>query len=423
MKLKSNITKKASLIFFALFITSILINAQSNFRPGYIITNEIDTISGLIDFRTYKMNAHTCKFKTSDASAEKVYSPGDIYGYRFTDDGKYYVTKDVEIDGQQKKVFLEYLIQGLISLYFYPTEGFDYYFFQDESGRMIPVTKQQSKMILDDKSGECRFSEDNRYKGKIGYIFRDSESVSKAANKMDFSQSDMISLTKKYHAEMCTTGEACIEFETKSGKYTEIKISVYAGMQIQTYKPRSQFYSEYYGISHFFISDVSSLSPEIGAQVNFSVPRWNKSISLQADVSLAQFSGEEELRSEAQNGQLKINGLIASGRLGVKYTYHKGLIRPMIEGGFQINRLFVSSNYRYFSGILYVREIVKDDFLISPNKMLGFYAGTGLDYQLKKNNALLFRIVYNDCRRLPNNGWPAGTDKMTSWQFKLGYTF
>jgi hypothetical protein len=172
------------------------IKAQSNFRPGYIITNEKDTISGLIDFRTHKMNAQTCKFRASDTSEEKLYSPGDIYGYRFTDDGKYYVTKDIEIDRQQKKVFLEYLVQGMVSLYFYPDNESNYYFFKDESGEMTPVTKRKDKEIVDEKSGLRYTMEDNQYKGLIRYIFRDSKSISNTANKMPFKQSKMVDLTQ-----------------------------------------------------------------------------------------------------------------------------------------------------------------------------------------------------------------------------------
>ncbi|MDR0232146.1 MAG: hypothetical protein LBI82_08520 [Dysgonamonadaceae bacterium] len=422
MKTKLSITRKAIFISFALFIASMSINAQSNFRQGYIITNEMDTISGLIDFRTYKMNAHACKFKASGTSEEKVFSPGDIYGYRFTDDGKYYVTKDINIDDQQQKVFLEYLIQGLVSLYFYPGEESDYYFFQDESGRMIPVTKQD-KVILDDKTRERRFSEDNRYKSTIGYIFRDSESVSKATNNMLFDQKKMIELTKKYHAEMCKTGEECIQFETKSDKYNKLKISVYAGMQFQTYKFGS-IYIEH-NPAFKFLPEFSYILPEIGTQLDFSIPRRNKSISLVLDVSLAKLTTEKQetlamYENITQYARLEANGLVVSGKLGAKYTYHKGLFRPLIEGGFMVNRLFLSSTYYSYSSTSTNVRPYAEDFLCPL--MMGFYAGTGFDYHLKKDNAILFRVGYNEDQEM-NSKKREDKDTTSAWYFKLGYTF
>ena len=394
-----------------------LVKAQSNFRPGFIITNEMDTISGLIDFRSYEMNARICRFRLPDIGRENIYHPGDIYGYRFTDDGKYYVSKDIEIESKQEKVFLEYLIQGIISLLFYPGEESDYYFFQDESGRMNPVTKRD-KVILDEKTGKRFISEDNIYKGAISYLFKDSRSLSKAAFSLPFEQSKMIDLTKKYHDEMCTTGEECIIFQTKPDKYTKTKVSVYAGMQILTYKISSLFLEKNLILS--LIREFNSILPEVGVQLNFSIPRKNQSISLQVDVSLANFMEKQKVRLEPQHAQLEITGLVVSEKIGPKYIYHKGSIRPLLEGGFMMNRLFVSPVYTYNAGYQYTRDVVVKDFLC-PN-MIGFYAGTGFDYQLKKDNAITFRVGYNDSQVI--NSWKRKyKDIMTSWDFKLGYAF
>ena len=415
--------------FFFLFIAFMSINAQSNFRPGYVIINETDTISGVIDFRTYKINAQLCRFRLSDTSEEKVYYPGDIYGYRFTDDGKYYVSKDIEIEGQQEKVFLEYLVQGIISLYFYPGEQSDYYFFQDNSGKMIPVTKQDKKDVKDKNKSMIGMTtsgiynlEDNKYKGIVRYIFKDSESVSKAALKMSFKQNEIIDLTKKYHADVCTSGEECIVFTAKPDKYVKIKVSVYAGLQMQTYKTGSRSsFSPYIGYisTRPNISDLSSLSPMAGTQIDLSIPRWNKSISLLTDISFALFKDEQERISSGYE-RLEANGFVTSIKLGGKYTYLKGLFRPVVEGGFMLNNMFVPSQYYTGYKSIATDKIVithQTDGLIKSNFMPGLHIGAGFNYQLQKDNALLFRIAYDGCRLFRYG------DTMTAWQLKLGYAF
>ena len=418
--------KTAILTSFALFITLFSINAQSNFRPGYIITNKMDTIYGLIDFRTYKMNAHNCKFRASQTSEDINYAPEDIFGYHFTDDGKYYVTKDIEIDRQPRKVFLEYLIQGVISLYFYPAEESDYYFFQDESGKMTPVTQQEEK-IVNNKTGKTYIMEDIRYKWAVYDIFKKSKSVSKVASKMSFNKKEMIDITKKYHAEMCTTGEECIQFETKPDTYVKVKVSVYAGMQMQSYKMGKRVLMDDLAyptkIDPDLLPGLNSLSPGFGAQINLGIPRWHKSLSLLFDLSLSQFKDEQEREIEEYINQFlrkrfsrtEINGWISSCKLGGKYTFqNNGLFKPVIEGGFAANIMLASSYfYRTITNTTGVHSSVFLDKTIMP----GFFLNAGVDYPLKNDNAIFFRVAFSSCYYLEFN------DNLTSLQFNLGYTF
>ena len=104
---------------FSLILLSIacIAHAQSDFRPGYIVTNEFDTITGLVDYRSDLVNMKVCSFKKTEASVTENYYPGDIYGY-WIDEGKYYVSKVITekaiTDVQEKyhAVFMEYLVDG-----------------------------------------------------------------------------------------------------------------------------------------------------------------------------------------------------------------------------------------------------------------------------------------------------------------------
>ena len=46
--------------------------AQNNYRPGFIITVQKDTIYGEIDYRTDKMNAKRCVFQSQGNDTEPV---------------------------------------------------------------------------------------------------------------------------------------------------------------------------------------------------------------------------------------------------------------------------------------------------------------------------------------------------------------
>jgi len=144
-----------------LFCFLFSINAQENYSPGYIITNTYDTIRGYIDYKTDIQNAKVCHFKTNLNDEEKSFLPGQIAGYRFTDAGRFYVTKSVKIKDSARTVFLEYLVKGIMNLYYY-TEGSDastdvnynkYYFFENEKGEMNSITKGPDKIIEIDNGG------------------------------------------------------------------------------------------------------------------------------------------------------------------------------------------------------------------------------------------------------------------------------
>ena len=83
------------LFTFLLLVVSIALSqAQNNFKNGYIITNNNDTIWGEIDFRVDELNAQRCKFRQDKNSETKIFLPGEIQAYRFSKEGKYYVSKN-----------------------------------------------------------------------------------------------------------------------------------------------------------------------------------------------------------------------------------------------------------------------------------------------------------------------------------------
>jgi len=414
-----------------LLLTVTMLNAQSNYRPGYIITNNNDTVNGFIDFRTDKANARVCKFKPSETGGERLYNPGEIAGFRYIEDGKYYVSRDFLIKGKQEKAFWEYLVQGVLSLYFLPDEEADYYLFEDEAGEVTLVPKVASRVPpsslnfqpdLKFEGNKMYEKPDNRYVGIVRYRFRDVESVAKEVNNVQFNHPSMIKLTKKYHDAVCTTGEECIVFETKLEDKSSVKtqISVYGGLQTVSYHlPRLDF-----GVIFH------CLSPVIGVQFNLSNLRWQKSFSLQADISFSQLRGNAHLSKIDVGGYpridryLKYHTMIADGKMGVKYTYPKGKVRPLAEAGVLVSYLFASSgtNHSFGQNIEggQINESIKD--LLFPTLMYGYYMGVGVDYSLKNDHFLLFRAGF-DYEIGSNNIMVKYTDKIKIWQFKIGYTF
>ena len=393
--------KKYLLTSILLLSFILTVHAQSNYSSGYIITNDQDTISGLIDYRTDKMNALTCHFKKDLTSPEQTYLPGQIFGYRFTDAGKFYISKFVTINGIQQKVFLEYLLQGIMNLYFYCDESdaeyLNYYFFENENGEMVCITKHPDKIIKED-DGNMRKLEDNKYQRIVSFIFKDINSLKYKALHANFTHKDMIGLTKDYHSLVCTSGAECIEFETTPDKfYIKTKFSVYAGFENKSLAPSILW--DDYGVGYLLVNH----APFIGGEFSFSIPRWKKSVSLQTDLSLTQY------QKEVKEYNYNYDGMRLALNVGAKYTYEKGRIRPCVEAGLIFNS---GLNITESQGE-YERKLELDPC------MPGYYAAVGADYHLGNDHFILLRI---NAEMRQNFFWFKDYD-MRTWKFKLGYTF
>jgi hypothetical protein len=118
MKLSNMIGQIRTFFILIFFIHVYFVKAgQSDKQQGYIITLQDDTIYGYIQNNGYIRNSKMCVFSRNIDSIGKEFMPGDIHSYKFTE-GKYYFSKTVDIDSISSKVFLEYLIDGKVDIYY-----------------------------------------------------------------------------------------------------------------------------------------------------------------------------------------------------------------------------------------------------------------------------------------------------------------
>ena len=130
--------KLKKLVLLGLIFITGIINAQTDFRPGFIIKAEGDTIFGEIDYRGDLLMGEVCRFRLSERSYTVEFSPNDIIAYRFTD-SKFYISK--EVNG--RKVFLEFLINGQVNIYYLRDVKSDYYFLEREGEKLIELPYEE----------------------------------------------------------------------------------------------------------------------------------------------------------------------------------------------------------------------------------------------------------------------------------------
>jgi len=379
-----------SIILIFCFFTSTL--CQSNYKDGYLITIGNDTLNGLIDFRTDHANSLVCKYKKDEKAAEKTYNPGEIAGYRFINEGKYYVSRTIVIDSLKRTVFLEFLVQGLLNLYYFP-KGNGYYFFENKDGSLEALTKKADEIIDNSK-----FKVDDRFKSKLSYIFRDYLPLALNTSKAEYNKKSMIVLTKYYHDHMCKSGEKCIIFENDYKKnFTKFDFSAFSGFEFNDIQ-----------LNDINLPKMHSFYPIVGIGLNISSPRLIKSVSIMLDATLSKISGAFDFTNTYMKySQYNFSGIKSNFSVGLEYIYPKGKLRPAINAG-------ISHDY-FFN----LNSTLKTDSQISKNEILiqnsskGIKTGLGVDYQIKGNQFITVRFLYSKHENYTNIN--------NTYQLKLGY--
>lgn len=380
--------------------------AQTNYRAGYIVTNSNDTVFGQIDYRTDEMNALKCKFKAQSDNSVTDYHPGDISGYRFIPDGKYYVSHEVTVDDITETVFLEYLVKGMVNLYYCNIKGQKYYFFEKD-GELTQFSKKSD--IIED----MRVVSDNKYKNMLRYYFKDYPSIMDNAGDMYFNQRSFVNLAKQYHDETCTTGEACLIYVNKKPdeSLNSFRFSAYAGIQQNAYTVTKD-----YLLTKGF--ELETTSPVIGGKLNVYYPRWSRSLSLQLDISLSRLNYTK--KAVYENTMVTVGydfkTMIMAGKLGMEYKLLMKRFEPRLGAGFVYNHLFSEKGTYTYSD---------SDRLIEHQyrkKFAGYFVNVGLGYVLGNGHRVFIqgsieRFLKTD--KMEYNG----TDRFRSCNLVAGYTF
>lgn len=111
--------------------------SQADFREGFVVTTQGDSLAGYIDYRVGDKNFSTCSFRSTENGAVKDYAPGQVTRYGFFGD-KQFLSHTIAQEEDSVDVFLEILVEGRLSLFLY--EG---RFFVMKNERLFELTNEQ----------------------------------------------------------------------------------------------------------------------------------------------------------------------------------------------------------------------------------------------------------------------------------------
>jgi hypothetical protein len=395
---------------FLVFVFSLDAYSQKNFRPGYIVRNEMDTVSGLINFNSNSFNSEKCEFKRDINADIEVYSPDEIKSYLLTD-YRHYVSKAIDINGVKRNIFLEYLVDGVVDLY-YHNIGLEEFFFLEKDGEIIPIDNKQIEIV--DESGKKHIRFSNQYRGAMKTLFSDAPEIDALILKSDFYLSSLIKITKEYHRIVCTD-EVCIDYSKMIKR--EIFLEVVTGVDLS-----------FMGLA-LSTNYSTDTKPAIGLNLRYFDNRYNSKMAFKTGFNVSKHTISGEYHLENNIARIKCYGIdldytILRIPAVLEYAFMTGKFQPTIS--FSFNNCFILYSNYYAEIRNYTSE---DRFVPVPTEnplrkyQFGFELGFGFMYHINQNSYLTCSISGEYREPARKISYILDTINFKSMLFRFAYGF
>ncbi len=330
--------------------------AQMDFRKGYVITNDNDTLKGYVDYRTLEI----CSFKeTPENKDHKTFMPGEIRGFGF-EFNRWFVSKTVNANDN---FFLEILVRGPASLYEY-----DDIFYLETQDTILPLKTKSKTTQMSNTTGKFKFRE---YIGIINFLLKDCPPDIRLLNRMKYRKESFIEIVEEY--DQCVSGNYYTYRSTLPRTLKRYGVTAGYVCSVLRHVPYS-WHNLYY-----LEGDQPEYSNSImvGGTVNFTFTRLINNFSLLTGVYMmfSDFKVNQVLTDPtgiyAHPGDtIYVNGKIKIGELmlpvGFQYTFNKKTITPFINTG--INFTIKIKNDTYGTA-----EIVREGIVDTHTDALYFF--------------------------------------------------
>jgi hypothetical protein len=364
-----------------------------------------------------------CFFKTSLKSDTKVYGPEEISGYRFIN-GKFYISKQI-IKGSEKEakiVFLEFLIQGITSIYYTVDDLGEHYYIEKKPMGLIELT--EPVRVFDG------YFAPSLYRGKLTSIMIDCPDITGQIGKTDLTYSSLVKLAKDYHNKVCTEYN-CIIFERKA---VPVKVSygVIFGLSENNYSFGKMLHTDYgpgfelgidVRILHAIFTD-ERFGINIGLLIKddsrykirpYKKYSWNTDVSYNGADYIINWNPAAYINSI---NLLPVDLKIASLKLPVMFDRKFDFTNFALLAGLGITNKIVISSNKNFS----IKDFEDQYGRTIPPYMAGGTGKAGLTIKTSNNHAFCVNLMYEYLVD------PKATNRSLrlteeSFTFQVGYIF
>ena len=376
-------------------ISATVTMSQTNPKSGYVITNSGDTIRGIIDLRTNERLSKQCEFWANGEKEGKTYKPGDIEGFRFDNNGKYFVSRRLNVTGEPELFFAEYMVQGKMNLYCVVYSQNEYFFFEREDGEMALLSNKTMSFTSNSEalaSNKILKQQKQEQYGKVKLLLQKSGRAVVDMDDENLTRKKLVNVVRDYHNDVCTDGSHCMvyEYNDKNDKGT-VNFKGFAGFQYySSLQTGNQAWEE---------ANYTGATYEIGLGMEFNFERVAKGFSAEFDFALTpKYSSTDNLKSKLTNVKSRYERTMMTFSLGAVKRFGTGKIQPLVRGGlFVVLESGLKEKLEYSSSSSTV--CVNEDWENCISHHYGLYLGGGVQIPAGKHAVRVHADFYKSLEK------------------------
>lgn len=347
---------KSSCLILFLLLSITLCVGQADFRPGYVVLFTGDTLHGAIDYRGDVFMSTMCKLKQADGSITTYYA-AQLRSYRLVN-SKYYVSRDVKVDGEIRRVFLEMLAAGAVNILYFRSDVDRYYIEKDSLG----ISELPYKEIETKKDGKHLKAASTQHIGVLMYYLQDAPELRGEIERIKRPEAGpLIRLAEKYNMKRSATPEKT-EY-LKSAPSSRIYIDLAGGPAF----PKST-------------EILTQRTFVAGVQFLFGMPRYNEKLFFRTGLIISDIQPDEGL--VLRRIPIALEYMPMNRRINLRASYGMNLYNYLST----TISLAIGVNARVtdrISLVLIPESEFGSKFLFLPQKLEAFNVHAGANIRLK----------------------------------------
>ena len=373
-----------------------------DYRAGYIIKNNMDSVSGFIEYSAEKKSSNYCKFRSNRKDKATAFTPEELRSYGFYGD-KRYESMQIPDSTTKGKVFVKVIVSGPIHLYQYRKT----FLVKKDSVILLPTPKST---VIDTDKGK-RASEDSRYKGLLNFLLADCKL---SADETRYAESNLTNLINNYNR--CKGFEPLYKEPKPLFKVNYNIVAGYNSSEMTIDLPDPFALNKSNTVVGGLGVDLSS--PRIFDRIFFTIDAWYVK-------NLYQGYYQKKAGSDIIHTDLKMEFTSIKLPLGFRYNFLKDVNTPYIKGGLLVSFL---TNHTFEK--IEEKETVYGEVITSKSgeegslqkKPKGIWFGVGYHKKISKNLQLTIEFRYDQGEGFV--GTPIQQfSKMKNYNFMLGIRF
>ena len=381
------------------------VQAQTNYRPGYVLPLTGDTLRGEVDLREGRLNAERCQFRANPQAAPVLYLPANLRGYGFSTENQHYRALTATTDkAAARPYFLEILADGPVSLYHLVDEAQREQYYVGLPNQPLALLRHGLVEVM--RGNERTMEVETGYRNTLAAVLTNCPAVEQQLPRLSFQESQLIKVVNAYNRE-------CAGYRPAQARHTSkahFTVGIMAGV--------AQHVLEY---SDFpYKNGVTARRSQTGMAVGPTLcygwgPRLALSLSIlySPDKFVIEDAGKNSLSGQGFRHTFDLAYLRFP--LMVRYTYPRGKFVPMAEAGLSLayavkaNNTAEEADYRtgiYKPASPYTTGVTGEGFRAVET---GYGAGLGVGTHVAGGRAVAFWL-----RAEKTNGFAKSTGVSTA---------